>query len=92
MTDQCPKCSVELTDENWYASLRKRRERICKPCAIQRTRKWQDDNQERHQANQRRHYLENRDDRIEKAKAYQKRKYYERRLAVLNSRMAVSGE
>ena len=30
--DQCRKCGTELTDENWYPSLKKIGDHICKAC------------------------------------------------------------
>ena len=36
----CRRCSAELNDENWYGSSKKRRDYICKPCLMDRNKKW----------------------------------------------------
>ena len=41
---KCRVCGVELNDENWYASSRKRRDYSCKECRCERSRLWREAN------------------------------------------------
>jgi len=36
----CRECGAILTDENWYASFKKKHSCICKKCDYKRVKKW----------------------------------------------------
>ncbi len=42
----CLKCQKELTDSNWYPSLRKKNYKICKSCHNKNTKSWKNKNPE----------------------------------------------
>ena len=65
MTKYCRKCGKVLTDENWYASFRKKGNYICKECQKELDRSWRKENPEKHRARNARWKKENPD----KAKA-----------------------
>jgi len=44
---ECWGCGVELTDENWYPSHRKKNSRLCKECEHKRVRLWKKANPEK---------------------------------------------
>lgn len=46
----CRVCDVELTDENWSASRRKRRDYICKECHLAAARAWRKANPDKKRA------------------------------------------
>ena len=43
----CRKCGVILTDENWYASYKKKYDYVCKKCNCEYTKKWQQNNRDK---------------------------------------------
>lgn len=43
----CSKCGIELNEENWYPSLQKKNECICKECKCERVRIWRKANPEK---------------------------------------------
>jgi len=42
----CRKCGVKLTDENWYASDKKKHSHICKKCKIKYDKEWRQNNRD----------------------------------------------
>jgi len=44
----CRECGVELTDESWYVSDKKRHDYICKKCRYKYTKEWQQNNRDKH--------------------------------------------
>ena len=57
----CIKCGVILTDENWYASDKKRNIYICKKCVYKKTKIWRQNNRDRHNQTQKIWRQNNRD-------------------------------
>ena len=49
--ERCRICNVELTDENWNPSQRKKPDRICKKCNNEKGRLWRKANPDRVKAN-----------------------------------------
>ena len=47
MIDNCLRCDAELTEDNWYPSLQKKNEHICKECTNKRNRLWRKANQDK---------------------------------------------
>lgn len=47
----CRVCGIELTEENWYPSNRKRNQHICKECTTESNRQWRKANPEKAKAN-----------------------------------------
>lgn len=62
----CRVCSTELTDANWYPSLRKRNCRICSVCNAEKAQAWRDENRERANA-QARKYFQSHPERVLKS-------------------------
>ena len=54
MIPSCRVCGIELNDENWRPSLRKRNRRVCKKCNNKYDRSWRKANPERARENSRR--------------------------------------
>jgi len=52
----CRVCGIELTDDNWAPSLRKKNSRICKKCHYENGVKWRSNNRDKVAINQRRYY------------------------------------
>jgi len=48
----CIKCGIILTDDNWYASHRKKHFYICKKCVIKYAKKWNQNNRDKHNQSQ----------------------------------------
>lgn len=45
----CRACNAELTDDNWYASLRTRNQRVCKACSRSYSVEWGKNNKDKKQ-------------------------------------------
>lgn len=67
----CSICKVNKSLDEFHrsSSTKDGRQRICKPCNIQKVKKWQEDNPEKHKANWERHSA-NRSWLVRKARHY----------------------
>lgn len=55
----CLKCEVELTNENWFPSLKVKNAKICKKCHLEYGKIWRRNNKDKVKAISRRSYLKN---------------------------------
>ena len=55
----CRKCNIELNQNNWVKSLRKKNSKICSKCNLALGNKWRKENRKRANANALKHYYKN---------------------------------
>ena len=57
--ENCRVCNIELTDENWHYSLKKKNSRICKECHYENGMAWRNKNRDRVNKSALKHYYKN---------------------------------
>jgi rubrerythrin len=68
--DTCSDCAAELTDENWYPSLRKIGRKLCRRCSNVRNTSWRKANPERASGHALKYYRQNREERVAAKRAW----------------------